>query len=172
MPTCKALPSQTKLSELLIYEPDTGLLRWKFRPSGSSQWNGKYAGKATGGISKSTGRLVVRLDGSLYLAHRIAWKMVTGNEPIDIDHKDGDPTNNRWSNLREATDHQNLRNSKLHHGKLLPKGVSHDKSGGYRASIYLNGRCTHLGVFHTPEGAHEAYKSKAAEAFGEFARFS
>lgn len=172
MPAPKPLPPQELLLTLLDYDGLSGELRWRPRPHGPPQWNGKWAGKLAGGISKSNGHMVINIGRRLLLVHRVIWKMVYGADPPhDLDHKDGDPTNNRLDNLRSATKHQNLRNSKLHRGKALPKGVSLHKDGRLRASIYVNGRCRHLGLFDDPETAHQAYRRAAVAAFGEFARF-
>lgn len=99
---------------------------------------------------------------------------MTGEDPAnDVDHLDGDTANNRWRNLRPATKHQNLRNSRLHRGKALPKGVSHCAgTWRLRASIYVDGKQKHLGMFDTPDEAHAAYRAAAQAAFGEFARFA
>lgn len=174
MPLPIPLPSLEELQTAFRYEPDTGLLYWRARPDRSPQWNGRHAGKIAGAPSKSQGRIVVNFLYRPVLVHRVIWKMVHGEDaPADIDHIDGDPTNNRIGNLRLATKHQNLRNSRLHFGKLTPKGVSFDKrSGKFRASIYLEGRCKHLGHFPDPETAHAAYCAAAREHFGEFARFA
>jgi hypothetical protein len=47
------------------------------------------------------------------LAHRVAWKIMTGEDPIEIDHIDGNRSNNKWSNLRNGTRSDNLRNIAL-----------------------------------------------------------
>lgn len=173
MPLPRPLPAADELRRLFSYDPSTGALTWKYRPEYSVQWNGKHAGQRAGGRSKAHGRLVVNIGGRLILCHRIVWKIVHGGDPIgDLDHKDGDPANNRIENLRPATKHENLRNSRLHVGKTLPKGVSEYDHNRFRASIYIDGRCRHLGVFASAEGAHAAYCREAAKHFGEFARFA
>ena len=88
-----------------------------------------------------------------------------------IDHRDGDPSNNRWDNLRRATVSQNNANRRLHrNNKCGFKGVVQNPWGRFIASIYKNGRRIHLGMFATPEAAHAAYVAAARELFGEFAR--
>lgn len=171
MPKARSLPSQEKLLELFDYEPDTGLLRWRYRPTGTVQWNAKLAGKVAGGPSRGNGRIVVMLGGRLLLAHRIIWKMVYGEDVPELDHEDTDPANNRLANLRPATHHQNMQNQSRHAGKELPKGVTIcPRSGKYRVAIYLGGRQKHLGRFDDLDVAHAAY-CKAAAVRGEFARF-
>lgn len=172
MPLPKSLPSKDELEKSFSYDRETGLLYWRARDDRRPQWNGRFAGQRAGGPSPSHGRIVVNLGRRLVLAHRVIWKMVHGEDPpLDIDHIDGDPTNNRLSNLRLATKHQNLRNAKRHRGKALPKGVTLDKKrGNYRANIYIAGRQRHLGNFDDPAQAHAAYCAAAREHFGEFAR--
>ena len=87
-----------------------------------------------------------------------------------IDHRDGDPSNNRWTNLRSATRSQNSANKRLYRSNACGlKGVCRERSG-WRATIYKNGRRRHLGNFPTPQEAHAAYVKAARKLFGEFAR--
>ena len=170
MPKARDLPAQNELLELLSYDPETGLLHWRYRPNGSPQWNGRHAGQIAGNISKSNGRIVLNLGKRLYLAHRIIWKMVYGEDVPELDHEDTDGTNNRIGTLRKATHHQNMQNQSRHGGKALPKGVSNARNGRFRAAIYLGGEQISLGRYDTPEAAHAAYCT-AASRRGEFARF-
>jgi len=87
-----------------------------------------------------------------------------------IDHRDGDPSNNRWNNLRRATPSQNNANRRLQQNNAWGlKGVSRHRSR-WRASIRKDRRTHHLGVFSTPQAAHAAYVAAARKLFGEFAR--
>jgi HNH endonuclease/AP2 domain len=89
---------------------------------------------------------------------------------VIIDHRDGDPSNNRWDNLRRATVAQNGANKPRHRNNTSGfKGVCRDR-GRWRAAIYKNGRRHPLGNFPTPEAAHAAYVKAARKLFGEFAR--
>src|SRR5262245_47586099 len=122
MPSPRELPDHDELDRRLTYDHESGVLRWRERPEGPPQWNGKWAGKVAGGPSKSNAHHVVRFGNRLLLGHRIAWKLFSHEEPPEhIDHIDGDPMNNRIANLRAATRHENLRNAKRHKGKGLPK---------------------------------------------------
>jgi hypothetical protein len=89
-----------------------------------------------------------------------------------IDHKNGDTLDNRRSELRFATNHQNAMNSKLRkNNKSGFKGVSYSASENrWIANICLHGKCKYLGGFDTREEAHAAYMRAAIEAAGEFAR--
>jgi hypothetical protein len=87
-----------------------------------------------------------------------------------IDHRDGDPTNNRWNNLRKATPSQNSANRRRPQNNTSGfKGVLAYR-GKWRATISKNGQSTVLGMFQSPEAAHAAYVAAARKLFGEFAR--
>jgi hypothetical protein len=73
----------------------------------------------------------LQIEHSQYLAHRVAWFYVTGKWPENqIDHRDGDGWNNRFSNLRKATHTQNLYNQKRRPGGTGVKGIYWDKKRG------------------------------------------
>ena len=70
-------------------------------------WNAKYAGKQAG--YKRT-YIMVKVEGEGYVAHRLIWKMMTGADPDEIDHRDRDKHNNKWVNLRDVGHSINMRN--------------------------------------------------------------
>lgn len=121
--------------------------------------NGKYA-KASGEGGE--------------LMHRIIYERISGialNKGQYIDHIDGDGLNNTRENLRLVTNAENLKNRKRHsNNKSGYKGVV-AQDGKYRAKITVNGKRISLGMYDTPEEAHEAYKAAAIKYHGEFARF-
>ena len=87
--------------------------------------------------------------GVQYLAHRLIWRIMTGEDPgeLTVDHIDRDPFNNRFSNLRLADARLQLRN-KRPFGKSPHKGVTYiSKSGKWRALGWVNGKQIHLGIF-------------------------
>lgn len=106
------------LNELLDYDESTGELTWKYRhpdwsatPSHSKMWNTKFAGKKALASKDTKGYLYGPVLYKSQRAHRVIWCMVTGEWPEDdIDHIDGDRTNNKWSNLRSVTKYENKRN--------------------------------------------------------------
>lgn len=114
----KKLPSLRYLRECLDYRPRTGELVWLMRPQSHfkservwKRFNTMYAGTVAGNTDKSNERVLVSIDGVLYFAHRIAWKLHYGKEPPDlIDHKDTNGLNNRIKNLREASKSENSYN--------------------------------------------------------------
>jgi hypothetical protein len=92
------LPPLARLNELLTYDPQEGVLRWKVRH------NNRAAGMVAGSPT-SDGYLHIKIDGVKYKAHRIAYYMGTGIDPQahQIDHcPDPTRTNNRLANLRLA----------------------------------------------------------------------
>lgn len=95
------------------------------------------------------------------------------NDGCVIDHKDGNTLNNTKINLRKCTHEENLRNQRIRRDNTSGyKGVSwHLSSKKWRACIQFNNKSIHIGSFVSPELAHEAYKRKASELFGKFARF-
>lgn len=173
----KPLPSQEELQKLFSYDPLTGILTWKHQAWQSPQFNGKYAGKIAGTVHE--GYIVVgwRSEGEprtvYYLAHRLIWKLVTGEEPDEfIDHRDTDKLNNRWVNFRPATNGQNIQNSKLRKdNKTGVKGVTWEESHkAYRAIITANGVHHRLGRFKKISNAEMAINKARAQIHGEFAR--
>jgi hypothetical protein len=158
-----------RLRELYNYDPETGIFTHRKSRRGRST----KAGRVAGCSSNSHGRQTVGADGKVYLAYRLAWLYVTGQWPAsDVDHINGDKSDNRFSNLRLATVSQNLANAKKPVTNTSGyKGVSWNKNAKkWRSMIKRDGKVTHLGYFETPEAAHAAYMNKAREFFGEFAR--
>ena len=102
--------TQERLKELLHYDPETGVFRWKVdRPKGV-----KIGNKA--GTLDQDGYRKISLDGKRFYAHRLVWLYVHGEFPFDqIDHKNRVPDDNRLVNLRQATSGENRANSKTTH---------------------------------------------------------
>jgi hypothetical protein len=93
------------------------------------------------------------------LEGRLAWFYTTGAWPKDqIDHIDGNKSNNRFANLREATPSQNTQNQRraMRTNKLGILGVILAR-GKFRAQIWFDGKNKFLGYFATAEAAHAAY---------------
>lgn len=110
------------------------------------------------------------LDGGPRLRlHRVLMDAPSGAE---VDHIDGDVTNNRKSNLRLCSHAENGRNIKKKTNNTSGHtGVSWSKPHRlWRAYIVLNNRQKHLGLFKSVEGAAAAYQSAAEQLFGEFRR--
>lgn len=100
-----------------------------------------------------------RASGMIYQHHLILGKPEKG---FEVDHIDGDGTNNSRRNLRFVTRSQNNANRKNVSGFYFCK---YNKS--YRSDIWKNGKKIHIGVFKTKKEASEAYRIKAIELFGK-----
>jgi len=166
------LLTQEKLKELLDYDPDTGLFTWKERVgSGRDKWfNVMFAGKMAG--SKKTDiklkhyktiNVKINLNKKRYafLAHRLAWLYMTGKWPDkQIDHINGDSTDNRWFNLRNITGSENCRNKKINNNnKSGFTGVYWRKDANkWRAAIKTHGKKISLGCFTDKQDAIDARK--------------
>jgi len=151
----------------MTYDPDEGTFEWNSYRSGVPKSKGKNAGT----FNKGNGYIFIGIDYKSYTAHRLAWFYMTGNWPKDqIDHMDGNRTNNKFSNLREATPTQNSGNSRGNANTLTGrKGVT-ISAGKYTAQIQHKGKSYYLGRFTDLDEASAAYKKKADELFGEFAK--
>lgn len=117
----RVLPEKETLVSLLDYDPSSGKIYWKPRalsmfPDERSGkiWNSRYAGKEAFTTTDGNGYRRGRVFDVPYLAHRLIWKMVHGSDPLNIDHIDGDPSNNRICNLRSVDVAENNRNQKMH----------------------------------------------------------
>lgn len=143
---------------VFIYDPETGNLIWKPR-EGMPQRNAAVAGKVAGHRHICTvgkAYIQVRVDRVLHYAHRIIWVMHHGPIPagMQIDHIDGDGTNNMLNNLRMVSPSENKRNMrKMVTNKTGHTGVQLSKSGTYIAAGWSDGRPIHLGTAKTIEGA-------------------
>lgn len=153
-----------RLREVLRYDPATGIFVWLDRSEASPQWRARYVGKRAG--SKSG-------NGQGYTEHRLAWLYVTGSWPeSQIDHINCNRAENRFSNLREATNSENMQNSGARKNNTSGfKGVAWDKRNKkFIASIGVGGKLLYLGRFFDPRVAAQAYCAAAEKFHGEFAR--
>lgn len=135
-----------RVQELLHYDSDTGEFFWKAKPAGHR---------------RKTGYISIHIDGREVKAHQLAWFMTHGTWPETmIDHINGDPSDNRIENLRDASAKLNSENQRRARAQNQAKmlGVSwHAKNAKWQASIYANGKSNYLGTFDTPEEAHRVY---------------
>lgn len=147
---------------LLTYDPETGHIYRK------SKLN------APAGNRMRRGYIAIYVSGNgKHLAHRLAWLIVYGCWPNGvIDHINGDPSDNRLCNLREATQLENTFNAKRSKAnKSGAKGVHWSAlHGRWRARATLNYQSVCLGLHDTVEAAAAAYAEFCAKHRGEFAR--
>jgi hypothetical protein len=144
-----------RLRDVLCYDPDTGVFTTRV-------CRGNAIPGMVVGTRRKGGYIVIGVDDRLYLAHRLAWLYVIGSWPaLALDHIDGNTSNNRFSNLREATQGENAQNKRA--------ALSNNRSSGllgvtwdaarekWKAAIGVAGRTRFIGRYDTPEAAHTAY---------------
>lgn len=137
-----SLLTYERAREMLHYNPQTGVLKWKVSPRGNVKV-GQHAGSVDG-----NGRLMVMIDQTSYHSGRLIWLWMMGKWPCGlIDHKDRNPLNNRWGNLREVTQRVNSQNRSMNsNNKSGVRGVYWNKrQGKWHAQIALDRKKIHLG---------------------------
>lgn len=150
----------------LSYSPSTGVFTWvSTRPIVAGRF-----GQVAGCVGKQ-GYVTIILLGRGYLAHRLAWLVMTGEHPPSlIDHRDHDKSNNRWLNLRLATDGQNKAHTGMQRNNTSGfKGVSWHPNGRWIARCNVSGKTHVVGWFGCPREAADAYDDFAVKHHGEFA---
>jgi hypothetical protein len=85
-----------------------------------------------------------------------------------VDHINGNRLDNSISNLRWATHCENMSNIKTTRSETGYKGASLTYCGKYKASICSNGKSYYLGIYKTPQEAHDAYCEAGRRLHGEF----
>ena len=156
-----------QLRELLDYDPESGVFRWRV-----ARRNGSVPAGTIAGTLKVTGYIRIEINRQFYPAHRLAWFYVNGEWPSSyIDHIDNCRSNNRFSNLRLATNSQNLCNARMPRTNTSGyKGVTWSKkSQRWQAHIKVRSKSLHLGLFDAKEDAHAAVQSARIKYHGAFA---
>lgn len=151
---------------LYLYDPNTGIVAWK-----NDHRQFKRGQRA--GSWRRDGRRDLSINDRAVPEHRVCWFLYYGRWPDhDIDHINGNPSDNRLCNLREATRSQNLGNAKLYKSnKTGFRGVSYNaKDEVYVAKIQVRKKLQFLGRFKSANAAAEAYQNAAKAGFGKFAR--
>lgn len=162
------------LRQLFDYDPLTGKFTFKPRgaewfasPARAEVWNLKYAGKEALRTVNAIGYLQGQVNQKIMMAHRVAYMIAHGIVPHEIDHINGDRTDNRIANLRAVSRAENTRNKMLHASNVSGvSGVYQEKRRGrWVAQIGLKNRRIHLGTFMTMEEAIAA-RQKANSKLG------
>lgn len=149
--------NQQRLKYLFTYKD--GSLYWE-NPTSNRVKRGDKAGS-----SDKAGYVRVRVDGKDYLLHRLVFLYHNGWLPRFIDHKDTVPSNNRIDNLRPTTHSRNIANGSSTTSKAGLRGVTRLKNGKYTAQVMKNYKNHNLGLFESPEEAHEAYLAAREQLF-------
>lgn len=146
--------TQEYLKSILHYDPLTGLWTW-LCDRGYKIKEGAKAGRTL-----QTGYVSIGINNKQYLAHRLAWLYMTGNWPKDmIDHKNRIKNNNVWSNLREATNAENMRNTDFRKNNTTGKRGVRFHQGKYVANARIDGKNIYIGIYDTLEEASEAFEN-------------
>lgn len=137
----RPLPPQSVLHQTFDYEPGSGKLIRKGRKAPNRSNDARYN--------------IVKIDGVPFAEHRIIWKFVTGEDPLVIDHINGNRSDNRWANLRNATVAQNARNAKRSSTNTsgCPGVRLHKRDRLWLARITVNYKEIFLGSFRKKSDA-------------------
>lgn len=149
--------TKEEILRFLEYKRTRGVFIWK------DHWvpeiRTKLIGKIAGGLNVNGYRTIL-VNGQRAYAHRLVWFVEHGEWPKELDHIDGDITNNKITNLRSVTRRRNHQNMKRHReGRLV--GASWNKQAGrWWSQIQIKGRAVFLGAYDTELKAHRAYLNK------------
>jgi hypothetical protein len=147
--------TQEYLKSILSYDPETGIFIWKEVNSHRIRV-GDVAGSR-----HLAGYLTIRINSKSYLCHRLAWLYMNGVFPEkQIDHINGNRTDNIFCNLREANNSENSQNKKKHQSNNNQKLLGccyHKAMGKYHCQLNLNGKKVVSSFHDTASDAHQAY---------------
>ena len=151
----QSLVTHARLLRVLRYDPQSGLFVWLVNHPPMKVGD-------VAGCAMSHGYIAISVDGCKYLAHRLALFYVLGRWPDgDVDHINGNVSDNRFANLRaisHAANLQNMRRPRADNKTSGMLGVSLDRSRGlWRAQITVRGVNKFIGRFKTKERAYAAY---------------
>jgi hypothetical protein len=180
MKTTERGMSIERLREMFDLDESTGAMRWRARPihhfketnsrtaeHAMNRTNSQYAGKVAFTSRHQLGYLRAELGGQLWQAHRVVFALHHGRWPDgDVDHINGDPSDNIPANLRDVPHAINMRNMRLRrNNRSGHPGVRFDESTNkWIADIRGEGKRHHLGVFDSIEPAIAA-RNAAEKAF-------
>jgi hypothetical protein len=157
--------TQGELRNQIEYDPETGLWRWRDATARVNRKVGWFAGAPI-----ANGYMTIRVDGTTYYAHRLAWLWVYGYFPESLDHKNRDKTDNRISNLRESSKSTNVINSNTRSDSSSGHaGISLHSNGRWHAYINKAG-VRYSKYFGTKEEAIKWRQAKQEELFGDFGK--
>lgn len=167
-------------SKRLSYDPKTGILIWKdagpefFETKNAwAIWNRRFAGTRAGSYHHRSGyrRICLAVGGKkkrIIAEHRIAWLLAYGEWPRgEVDHINGDRSDNRLCNLREVDPASNMKNKATYSNNTTGAcGIGwHKKNRKWTAYITADGKRKHLGCYGSIEEAVAARKA-AEEKYG------
>jgi len=144
--------SHAELLSVLHYDPSSGVFVWNKTLS-----NAAVSGARAGSFQKTKHRQI-QINGKKYKEHRLAWLYIYGKMPEhEIDHINGNPSDNRICNLRDVTHRENGNNLIKHRKGKLAGCYYSQAAKAWLAQIQINGKWKYLGKHPTEKEAHEAY---------------
>jgi hypothetical protein len=153
------------LKEEIIYIPESGDFYWLVPKKGRN-----LDGTPAGSVG-SSGYRTISFNGYGISAHRLAYFYMTGEWPAEyVDHIDGNPSNNKWDNLRPATAQQNAQNKRRKYNSYTGiKGVVKDfRSDTWHVHMRIDGDVVSRGPFFDYQTACKEYDKLATESRGEW----
>lgn len=162
----KVVPNFTQLAlkQLVYYDEVTGNFTW-LNPKRTTV-TGKLAG-----WKNSNNYLMITVFGQTLKQHRLAYFYKLGKMPEkQLDHINGNKSDNSWKNIREATASENSLNTQIKANNTSGyRGVSYDKTRKlWKAKGTLNKVEVYLGRFYLKEEAKNAYDTWAKLTHKEF----
>jgi hypothetical protein len=144
-----------------LFDYKDGVLTWK---------QGRKKGKVAGSL-KPTGYTVVEIKNQNIMAHRLVWIMHNGSIDGQVDHINGNRSDNRIENLRVVTDYQNQWNRKIGKNNTIGiKGIRLRKDNNkYEARLCVNNKRIVLGSFDDLELAELVVMEARDKYHGKFA---
>lgn len=153
-----------RLQEILNYDPETGIFRWRARVA-KRVAVGDIAG------SPASGYQLISINNHKYRGHRLAWFYMTGEWPVgEVDHINGDKSDNSFKNLRDATPAENRQNRPPR--KDNTSGVTgvtwSEPKKRWLAFVSIGNKQHFLGHFLTKDKAIAARRAAAVQHYGQF----
>ena len=148
-----------------------GVVTWVNATAHHKRLNGSPAGSLRKPSHGSKRYVYIKVDGLALKRSHLVYLFGAGSRPTNqVDHINGDSTDDRFKNLRDATPTQNAWN---HKGRTkssgLPMGVRALPSGRFHARLACNKQKLQFGPFDTAAEAHAVYQQKRKEYFGDYA---
>lgn len=147
-----------RMRQFLDYDPDTGKFVWLKKRTMNSTAN---VGDEAGSIDENGYRRLM-FDGKKIRAHRLAFLFMGMAMPEQVDHINGDRSDNRWSNLRPSSAQVNPKNAcRRKDSRTAVTGVTFSKQHGkWKVRVNRAGVTEYLGLFSNLLDAAAARISK------------
>jgi len=148
-----------------LFEYKDGNLYWK-------QNTGRARIGNVAGHKRTTGYVMIKINKKDFLAHRVIFMMHKGYFPKLIDHIDGNPSNNKIENLREASHSENGHNAKLNKNNSIKlKHICLNKrKDKWQVQMFIDNKNKSFGEYYDLEVAKFVAETMRHKYHGQFAR--